>query len=201
MKRTLLTVGVLLAVWTAGATTFLAQSPTEPDFNAPVAKSPAELRNGVATKDQVAAFLGVDDSELHGEPVWEIREFDLTLDGVKDLLISNHVNKADSGEDIYAVFIGSAKGFRYVGNFQGDIRTLPVESGKPVRFLIASVSADDKMKIDLVELQPAGLHRVARAEMVTQGCDAQDNPTFTELVCAEKISVETVKKVFGAKAL
>jgi hypothetical protein len=102
---------------------------------------------------------------------------------------------------VYSVFIGSSKGFRYVGEFQGEIRALPVEKDKPVRFVIARFADDNKMRLDLAELQPAGLHRLAKAEMVTGGCEARDNPSFTEMMCGKTVSTEAVKKVFGAKAL
>jgi hypothetical protein len=190
---------LLMTVLTVRAASHPAQgkAPAEPDLNATVAGSPAELRNGVATRAQVIGFLGVDDSELHGEPVWEIIEDDLDADGAKDLLISNHLNTTEGG-NTYAVFIGSPKGYRYVGNFTGDIRMLPAEAGKPVRFVIASFAGDKKMTVELAELQASGLRRIKKAEMVTGGCEAQDNPTFTALVCAEKISMEAVTKVFGS---
>jgi hypothetical protein len=37
--------------------------------------------------------------------------------------------------------------------------------------------------------------------MVTGGCEARDNPSFTEMMCGKTVSTEAVKKVFGAKAL
>ncbi|HEX5000295.1 MAG TPA: hypothetical protein VFY29_18885 [Terriglobia bacterium] len=200
MKRVLLIAGALTLAMTAGAATHFAQGgAAEPDFNAGVAGSPEALRNGVATYEQVTGFLGVDDSELHGEPVWEIYEEDVNQDGARDLMISNRVSTGVHGQ-FYSLFIGSSRGYRYAGEFEGDIRTLPVEAGKPVRFVITNKISDNRMQVELAELQASGLRRLAKAEMTTAGCEAGDNAAYTELVCGKTVSAETLKNVFGAGA-
>jgi hypothetical protein len=95
------------------------------------------------------------------------------------------------------VFLKTAKGHRFIGGFEGEMRTLPVEKGKPVRLIVSATTETDAMAVVLAEIHANGLHRLARTEMKTAGCDADDNPLYQELVCGGKaVSAESLKKAF-----
>ena len=198
MRRIALAAGLLSAclVGTGDETRLWGQGDAK-DYNDGVAASPAALRNGTATLEQVQEVLGVNDDTIHGEPVWELdEEADVDLDGVKDLVITNHTIEMVGGR-YHSVFLKTAKGFRYVGGFEGEMRTLPVEKGKPARLIVSATTETEAMAVELAELQAGGLHRLARVEMKTAGCEAKDNPLYQELVCGDKaVSAETLKKAF-----
>lgn len=181
----------------------LAATAPEPDLNETyVIRPPDEARDGTATLDQIRAwmveeFLYMFPGRLPADSIpFEVQSRDLDLDGVADILVD--LRRGGSGGGVYAAFLTTRLGYRFIATFQGGIRTLPSEQGLPVWMVIGSSLGSGTALVQLAELREDGLHRIARGTLAAgdSGTD-EGNRLFEELFRAGVVSSETLRTVFG----
>ena len=180
----------------------VAATARERDIFETITVSPTqELRSGTATLSQATAWVIQENNYmfagLRSDPdSLELAKQDIDLDGTADLLIDTE--RGGSGGVVYAAFLTTPRGLLYIGTFLGRIRALPVESGQRKRVVISSRIGGGKMRVELAELHPNGLHRVA-STMLTTTVTGTDEGTrlLEELMRATTVSSEALTQVFG----
>jgi dienelactone hydrolase len=178
-------------------------SPATQPMNRTATPLPRDLRNGTATMEQVRDWMQAEHRKVFPEiPVEQvslpIREEDLDLDGIGDVLIDRYVTGSSSRPT--STFLKTPRGYRFIGTFHGTVRPLAAESGQRSRFVIASAMGTSRMHLRLAELQADGLHQAAAA-ILTAGDSGsvEGNQLYREVMSADVVSPETLRKVFGSE--
>jgi hypothetical protein len=182
-----------------------AASPSVQPMNGTMIPLPSALRDGTATMEQVRAWLLAEHTNVYPEiPVdqvpFPVRELDLDLDGKNDALIERYRRDTVSGPR--SAFLNTARGYRFIGTFYGDIRPLSFERGQPSRFVITSAMKNGSVHVRLAVLRADGLHQMATAIIAAgDGGTADGNRLYREIISADVLSSGTLRKIFGDLAV